>query len=162
VEVRLEQAPAVVIHLVDSVTGGPVDGNVAVMGGNQPMVSPVHTDIGVFKLWLEAGTYNASAYARGYLSKRTTFTTPPGDVTIPIAKGGSLQIRARSAQQVRLDNPGGGTQRVLGPLQVGMNGPYDSLPAGSYLLSTIGNDRQVIRSVPVAIVPGETMTVDLP
>ncbi|MGH9420521.1 MAG: carboxypeptidase-like regulatory domain-containing protein, partial [Thermoanaerobaculia bacterium] len=178
VEVRLEQAPAVIIHIVDSVSGAPVDGNVAIMGGSGSQVpgvvgglvgsnpgpngQAVRMETGVFKAWLKNGTYNASAYARGYLSKRMTFTTPPGDVTIPIARGGSLQIRARSVQMVRLDNPGGGTQRVLGQLQVGMNGPYDSLPPGSYLLSTVGTDRAVIRSVPVAIVAGETVNVDLP
>jgi protocatechuate 3,4-dioxygenase beta subunit len=163
VEVRLEQAPAVTIHVVDSITGAPVDGNVAIMGNGQgPNGQAERTETGVFKAWLKPGTYNVSAYARGYLSKRTTFTTPPAEVTIPIARGGSLQIRARSAQVVRLDNPGGGTQRVLGPLQVGMNGPYDALPPGSYLLSTLSSDQRVIRSVPVAIVPGETVTVDLP
>src|SRR5258708_34892807 len=30
VEVRLEQAPAVIIHLVDATSGSPVDGNVAI------------------------------------------------------------------------------------------------------------------------------------
>lgn len=179
VEVRLEQAPAVIIHIVDSISGAPVDGNVAIMGSGQgpgviggPVLGvgsgpgsngqAVRTDTGTFKAWLKPGTYNISAYARGYLSKKMTFTTPPGDVTVPIAKGGNLQIRAGSAQQVRLDNPGGGTQRLLGPIHVGMNGPYDSLPPGSYLLSTFGNDRKVIRSVPVAIIPGETVTIDIP
>jgi hypothetical protein len=163
VEVRLEQAPGVIIHLVDATSGAPVDGNVAVADAAHKFSgTAMRIDAGTFKVWLKPGTYNASAYARGYISKATTITTPPAEVTIPIARGGTLIIRARSAQQVRLDIPGGTTQRFLGPLQVGTNGPYDSLPPGSYLLATVGNDRTVIRSMPVTIVPGETVTIDLP
>jgi 5-hydroxyisourate hydrolase-like protein (transthyretin family) len=162
-EVRLEQAPAVIIHLVDATTGSPIDGNVAVTDAAHKFNGQaVRMDTGTFKVWLKPGSYTASAYARGYLSKTTSFTTPPTDVTIVLAHGGALLIRARSAQQVRLDVPGGVTQRFLGSIQVGTNGPYDSLPPGSYLLSTIGSDRTVIRSMPVTIVAGETVTVDLP
>jgi hypothetical protein len=164
VEVRLEQAPAVIIHLVDATTGSPiVDGNVAVTDAAHKLAGqPVRIDAGTFKVWLKPGSYTASAYARGYLTKSTSFATPPADVSIAITRGGTLLIRARSAQQVRLDVPGGTTQRFLGPIQVGTNGPYDSLPPGSFLLSTIGSDRTVIRSMPVTIVAGETVTVDLP
>lgn len=164
VEVRLERAPAVTVHIVDSTTAAPVDGNLAIwsQGPGSSGVNPVRTDTGVYKVWLKPGTYNVSAYARGYLSKRTTLTTPPSDVTITLDRGGSLQIRARSAQTVRLDNPSGGTLRFLGPIQVGMNGPYDAIAAGSYLLSTLNNDRSVLRSVPVTIVAGETVTIEVP
>jgi protocatechuate 3,4-dioxygenase beta subunit len=163
VEVRLEQAPGVTIHLVDATTGAPVDGNVAVADATRKYSgTATRIDTGTFKVWLKPGTYTVNAYARGYLSKATTITTPPDDVTLTLARGGALLIRARSAQQVRLDVPGGKTQRFLGPLQVGTNGPYDSLPPGSYLLSTIGTDRNVIRSVPVTIMAGETVTIDLP
>jgi large repetitive protein len=163
VEVRLEQAPGVIIHLVDATSGSPVDGNVAVAdAAHRYSGTAVRIDNGTFKVWLKPGTYNANAYARGYISKALTITTPPAEVTIPISRGGALIIRARSAQQVRLDIPGGNTQRFLGPVQIGTNGPYDSLPPGSYLLSTVGNDRTVLRSMPVTIVPGETVTIDLP
>ena len=163
VEVRLEQAPAVTIHLVDSTTGSPIDGNIAVMdAARRYNGNATRIDNGTFKVWLKPGTYNVSAYARGYLSKTTPITTPPADVTISLGRGGSLLIRARTAQLVRLDVPGGNTQRFLGPVQAGTNGPYDSLPPGSYLLSTVGTDRTVLRSTPVTIVAGETVTIDLP
>jgi hypothetical protein len=163
VEVRLDQAPAVTIHLVDSTTGSPVDGNVAVMdAAHKSNGSATRIDTGTFKVWLKPGTYNVSAYARGYISKSTTLTTPPAEATIALARGGALLIRAHTAQLVRLDIPGGNTQRFLGPMQAGTNGPYDSLPPGSYLLSTIGTNRTVLRSVPVTIVAGETVTIDLP
>jgi len=163
VEVRLEQAPAMVIHVVDSTTGSPVDGNVAVMdAAHRYSGTATRIDSGTFKVWLKPGTYNVSAYARGYIAKTSTLTTPPAEATISLDRGGTLVVRAHSAQQVRLDVPGGRTQRFLGPLQPGTNGPYESLPAGSYLLSTVGTDRTVLRSVPVTIVAGETVTIDLP
>jgi hypothetical protein len=174
VEVRLEQAPAVLIHLVDATTGSPIDGNVAVMDqthkptvvGNAPATpfngQAVRVDSGTFKVWLKPGSYTAAAYARGYITKTTDFTTPPSDVRIALSQGGALLIHARSAQQVQLDVPGGIIQRFLGPVQVGTNGPYDSLPSGSYLLSTIGPDRKVIRSTPVTIMAGQTVTIELP
>jgi len=162
VEVRLEQAPAVTIHLTDSATGSPVDGNVAIMDPAHGFNGhAVRIESGTYKVWLKPGSYNASAYARGYLPRTMSFTTPPAELSIALSQGGSLIIRARTAQPVRLDIPGGATQRVLGMVQVGINGPYDSLPAGSYLLSTTGS-AGVIRSLPVTIVPGQTVTVDLP
>ena len=163
VEVRLEQAPAVLIHLVDATTGGPVDGNVAVTDATRKFNGQAtKVDNGIFKVSLKPGSYNANAYARGYVPRMMSFTTPPADVSIALSRAGSLLIRARSAQIIRLDVPGGVTQRFLGPIQIGLNGPYDSLPPGSYLLSTVGNDRTVIRSLPVNIVAGETVTIDLP
>lgn len=163
VEVRLEQAPAVLIHLVDATTGAPVDGNVAVTDAAHKFNGQAtKVDNGTFKVSLKPGSYNANAYARGYVPRMMSFTTPPAEVSIALSRSGSLLIRARSAQLVRLDVPGGVTQRFLGPIQIGLNGPYDSLPPGSYLLSTVGADRTVIRSLPVNIVAGETVTIDLP
>jgi hypothetical protein len=163
VEVRLDQAPAVLIHLSDATTGSPVDGNVAVMDATRAFSGQgVRIDSGTYKIWLKPGSYNASAYARGYIAKTASFTTPPGDVSITLSQGGALLIRAKTAQSVRLDLPGGGTQRVLGMIQAGLNGPFDSIPPGFYLLSTVGNDRGVLRSLPVTIVAGQTATVDLP
>jgi protocatechuate 3,4-dioxygenase beta subunit/5-hydroxyisourate hydrolase-like protein (transthyretin family) len=163
VEIRLEQGPAVLIHVVDATTGSPIDGNVAVTDAAHKFNGQAtKVDTGTFKVWLKPGSYNASAYARGYVPRMMSFTTPPAEVSVAISRAGSLLIRARSAQMVRLDVPGGVTQRFLGPIQIGLNGPYDSLPPGSYLLSTIGADRTVIRSLPVMIVAGETATIDLP
>ena len=163
VEIRLEQGPAVLIHLVDATTGAPIDGNVAVTDAtHKPNGQATKVDTGTYKVWLKPGSYNANAYARGYVPRMMSFTTPPADVSIAIARAGSLLIRARSAQIVRLDVPGGVTQRFLGPIQIGLNGPYDSLPPGSFLLSTIAADRTVLRSLPVNIVAGETVTIDLP
>ena len=165
VEVRLEQAPAVTVHIVDATTGAPVDGNVMFTEAG-----PAHTfsgqamrvDTGTFKVWLKPGSYNVGTNARGYIYKITPFTTPPTEVTIALMRGGRLLIRAKTAQQVRLDLPTGAMQRHLGPIHEGTNGPYEAIPPGSYLLSTYGTDRTVIRSIPVTIVAGETVTIDLP
>jgi hypothetical protein len=166
VDVRLEQAPAVTVHIVDATTGAPIDGNVFITDA-----TPAHTfsgqamrvDAGTFKVWLKPGNYKAGANARGYIYNVTSFTTPPTEVTVALVRGGTLVIRARTAaQQVRLELPTGALKRPLGPIHEGTNGPYEAIPPGSYLLSTYGTDRTVIRSMPVTIMAGETVTIDLP
>jgi hypothetical protein len=158
VEIRLDSAPAVTIHLVDATTGAPVEGKVFI----KETGLGARIDNGTIRFFLKPGTYSAAAYAQGYLARTMTFTAPPSDVTIALQQGGSLVIHARSAQMLRLDQPTGVTQRLLGPVHEGTNGPYIDLPAGSYLLSTIGTDQRVARSVPVAIVAGQTITVEVP
>jgi hypothetical protein len=163
IEVRLEAAPAVVIHVTDATTGAPVDSNVAISDPTRKFnTQAVRTDTGSFKAWLKPGSYIAYAFARGYLTRNTNFTTPPAELNITLERGGALIIHARTPQLVRLDVPGGVTQRFLGPIQPGTNGPYDSLPSGSYMLSTVGGDGKVIRALPVTIVAGQTMTVEVP
>jgi protocatechuate 3,4-dioxygenase beta subunit len=164
VEIRLEQAPAVTIHIVDAATGTAVDGNVIITDPASHAFSgqAVRVDTGTFRAWLKPGSYNAGASARGYMFKTMNFTTPPNDVSVALSHGGALLIRARSTQQVRLDLPGGVTQRLLGIVHAGTNGPYESLAAGSFVITTFGSDGKVIRSVPVTIVAGETVTIDLP
>lgn len=162
VEVRLEQAPAVLVHLVDP-SGVPVDGNVMITDSSRKAVSQARrVDVGTFKVWLKAGSYNANASGRGYMTKSIPFTTPPNELRITLQRGGVLVIRAKSAQQMRLDPPGGAPQRYLGPIHEGINGPFESIAPGSYLLSTIDNNRTVLRSVPVMIVAGQAVTIDVP
>ncbi len=163
VEVRLEQAPAVTIHLIDANTRVPVDGNVRITDRTHAFNGQaVRIDTGVFKVWLKPGNYIANANARGYTFQTMNFTTPPSDVSIAMAQGGALFIHARSAQMVRLDQPGGSPQRFIGPIQVGMNGPFDGLAPGSYLLSTVDSNLKVVSSTPVTIVSGQTVTIELP
>jgi hypothetical protein len=163
VEVRLESAPAVTFHIVDSVTGAPVDANVmystaAHTNGGQA----VRVDTGVYKTWLQAGSYTAGVFANLYVNSTTPFTTPPADVRIAVMHGGRLVIVAKSAQLVRFEQPSEARPRIVGPVHSGMNGPYETMPPGSYVLSTIGNDGRVVRTVPVTIAAGETNTIELP
>ena len=162
VEVRLEQAPAVTIHVVDSVTGGPVDANVMIStAAHTNSVQAVRIDTGIYKTWLQPGNYIAAAFANSYVSSTTSFT-PPGDVRIAIVHGGRLIIVAKSAHQVRFDKPGEARPRILGPVHEGMNGPYETIAPGSWVLSTLGSDGKPVRSVPVTIMAGETTTIELP
>ena len=163
VEVRLEQAPAVTIHVVDSITGGAVDANVMISTATHTnSVQAVRIDTGLYKTWLQPGSYVAGAFANSYVSSTTSFTTPPGDVRIAIVHGGRLIIVAKSAQQVRFDKPGEARPRILGPVHEGMNGPYETIAPGSWVLSTLGSGGKAVRSVPVTIVAGETITIELP
>lgn len=160
VEVRLEQAPAVTLHIVDSVTGAPVDANVVVSTAAHTNASQTtRIDTGVYKTWLLPGSYNAGVFAGFYVPNTTSFTTPPAEVRIAIVHGGRLIIMAKSAQQVRLEQPG---PRILGPIHEGMNGPYQAMAPGSYVLSALDKNGSVVRSMPVTIVAGETATIQLP
>jgi hypothetical protein len=163
VEVRMEPAAAVTIHLLDATTGAPLDGSVTITDPSSKafMGEAQRVDTGTFKAWLKAGTYQAGAGAHGYIYKMQSFTTP-AEVNIALARGGTLLIRARTTQTVRLDRPTGGTQRTLGTLRPGPNGPYESIPAGAYILATVGSDGKVQSSVPVTINAGDTTSVELP
>lgn len=162
VEVRMEQTPAITIHVIDSATGQPIDANVMIQeASGSYRGEATRVENGMFRAWLKPGSYSASVSARGYVFKTQSFTTP-ADVTVTLARAGALLIRARTAQRARLDLPAGGTQRGLGMLRAGPNGPYEMLPPGSYMLSLIGSDGKVTGSIPVVINGGETTTVDLP
>jgi len=163
VEVRMEPAGAVTIHLLDATSGAPIDGNVTITDPSSKafMGQAEKVDTGTFKAWLKPGTYQAGGFASGYIFKAQSFTTP-ADVNLALVRGGTLLIRARTAQTVRLDRPGGGTQRALGELHPGANCPYESIPPGNYIVATVGSDGKVQMSVPVVINAGETASVDLP
>lgn len=160
VEVRLEQAPAVTFHVFDSVTGAPVEASIVV--STEQHTGPTQAtriDTGVYKSWLKAGTYLATVFAPFYANKSMTFTTPPSEVQVSIVHGGRLIIQAKSAQQVRLNQIGA---RFPGPIHEGTNGPYPPIPPGSYVLSLLDKSGNVVGSVPVVIVAGETTTIQLP
>ncbi|HEX3070022.1 MAG TPA: carboxypeptidase-like regulatory domain-containing protein [Thermoanaerobaculia bacterium] len=160
VEVRLEQAPSVTFHVTDSVTGAPVDASIMVANEqhtNQAQAQRVEP--GVLKTWLKPGSYVAATFARFYVGKTVNFTTPPADVPITLVHGGQLIIQAKSAQVVRLEAIG---TRFPGPIRPGTNGPYPTVPPGSYMLSVLDNSGAVVSSVPVTITAGETTTIQLP
>jgi 5-hydroxyisourate hydrolase-like protein (transthyretin family) len=163
VEVRMEQTPAFTIHVTDAASGAPVDANVMIReaGGAFPGEA-TRVESGTFHAWLKGGSYTAYAGARGYVSKSQSFTAPGPNLTIALVHGGALLIRARTAQRARLDLPAGATQRGLGMLRPGPNGPFDGIPPGSYMLTLLGTDGKVVQSIPVAINAGETATVDVP
>jgi len=162
VEVRMEQTPAITIHVIDSATGQPVDANVMIQEASGTFRGEAtRVEAGTFRAWLKPGSYNASVGARGYVFKTQTFTTP-ADVTVPLVRAGALLIRARTPQRARLDPAAGGPQRSLGMLRAGPNGPYEMLLPGSYMLSLIASDGKVLQSIPVVINAGETATVDTP
>jgi protocatechuate 3,4-dioxygenase beta subunit len=162
VDVRMEQVPAVTIHVVDSSTGAPVDANVMITDSSHAFRGPAaRADAGTWRVWLTPGSYIVSVGGIGYVFKSQPFTTPGDDVTIQVVRAGSLLIRAGTAHQARLDF-GGGAQRPLGPLHPGSNGPFESLAPGSYMLTLLGSDGKVAQSIAVVINAGQTTTIDTP
>jgi hypothetical protein len=163
VEVRLEQAPPITIHVTDSTTGAPVDVTVMISDSSRAFRGEiVRVEPGTWRAWLKPGTYSASVGGPGFVFKSQSFTAPGDDVTIQVVRAGALLIRARTAQRARLDLSSGGTQRNFGPLHPGTNGPFESLPPGSYLLTLLGSDGKVAQSIAVVINAGQTTTVDTP
>jgi protocatechuate 3,4-dioxygenase beta subunit len=163
VEVRLEQVPPTTIHVTDSTTGAPVDVTVMISDSSRAFRGEmVRVEPGTWRAWLKPGTYSASVGGPGFVFKSQSFTTPTGDVTIQAVRAGTLLIRAHSAQRARLDLSSGGTQRNFGPLHPGANGPFESIPPGSYLLTLLGNDGKVTQSIAVVINAGQTTTIDTP
>jgi protocatechuate 3,4-dioxygenase beta subunit len=163
VEVRMEQTAAVTIHVTDASSGAPVDASVMIQevsGSFQGEATRVES--GTLRAWLKAGSYTAYTGARGYVTKSQNFTAPGANLTLTLVPAGALLIRARTPQRARLDLPAGATQRGLGMLHPGPNGPFESLPPGSYMLTLIGSDGKVAQSIPIAINAGETATIDVP
>ncbi|MEA2413958.1 MAG: large repetitive protein [Thermoanaerobaculia bacterium] len=163
VEVRMEQVPPITIHVADSTTGAPVDVTVMISDSTRAFRGELaRVESGTWRAWLKPGTYSASVGGPGYVFKTQSFTTPGNDVTIQVVRAGALLINAHSAQRARLDFASGGTQRNFGPLHPGANGPFESLPPGSYLLVLLGSDGKVTQSIALVINAGQTTTIDTP
>jgi large repetitive protein len=163
VEVRMEQVAPITIHVVDSLTGAPVDVNVMISDSSRAFRGEItRVESGTWRAWLKPGKYSASVGGPGYVFKTQSFTAPGYDVTIQVVHAGALLIQARTAQRARLDFAGGGTQRDFGPLHPGTNGPFESLPPGSYLLVLLGTNGKVTQSIAVVINAGQTLTIDTP
>jgi hypothetical protein len=161
VEVRLEQTPAITIHVTDSATGAPVDANVMIQGPSGFHEEAARVASGTSRAWLKAGSYTASVGMRGYVYKSQSFTAP-GDVAVALDRSGALLIRARTAQKAQLAAPNSDVVRGLGILHPGSNGPYEFLSPGSYTLTLIGSDGKVAQSIALVINSGQTTTVDAP
>jgi hypothetical protein len=163
VEVRMEQVPPITIHVADSTTGAPVDATVMISDSSRAFRAELaRVESGTWRAWLKPGTYSASVGGPGYVFKTQSFTTPGNDVTIQVVRAGALLINAHTAQRARLDFASGGTERNYGPLHPGANGPFESLPPGSYLLVLLGSDGKVTQSIALVINAGQTTTIDTP
>jgi hypothetical protein len=159
VEIKLNQAPAVFFHITDSATGAPIDANLTMWTPDHKVVAQTsRIDTGEYKAWLQPGSYSVSLFSTYYINSMTSFTTPPAEVRLSAVHGGRLEIVAKSAQQVRIDQIG---PRFPGPIHEGVNGPYPAVPPGSYMLSVLDKNGGVVTSVPVSIVAGETTTIQL-
>jgi len=84
VEVRMQQVPVTVIHVVDAASGEPVPCDIIVYVGMASIpVTP--SGVGVSKVWVTPGPYTINIRAQGYPSKMLDVTLSSGDVTLTIA-----------------------------------------------------------------------------
>jgi hypothetical protein len=163
VEVRLEQAPPLTILVTDSATGEAIDANVFVDNTAHTAGQPgLRSDTGTYKVWLRPGHYNANAYASDYVIEPMPFDAPADTVRIALVRGGRLLIRARSAQRVRVQQPGAPHAMMVLSIRDGSNGPFQTMRPGPYVVETLAKDNSVVGTASVLIVAGQTATLDLP
>lgn len=84
VEVRMEQVPVTVIHVVDAATGEPVPCDIIVYAG-MASVPVMPAGVGVSKVWVTPGPYTINIRAQGYPSKLIDVTLSSGEVKLTIA-----------------------------------------------------------------------------
>jgi hypothetical protein len=165
VEVRLEGGTPATFVVVDATNlSGLTMANVSVeQGGKRVTSAPSRSEEGV-RMWLRPGSYTATANAYGYsTSGRVDFTVPGPPVRITLSKAGSLVVVAHSfgLARLRLASSAVMTGRVIS-FVAGGSSPIEGINAGQYVLDVLGdNKKQVLKSVPVTIVPGERTTVTL-
>jgi hypothetical protein len=84
IEVRMQQVPATVIHVVDAATGEPVRCDITLSGPNG-LVMGRPIGVGATKVWVTPGSYQINVHAEGYPSKWVDVTISGSDVKLSIA-----------------------------------------------------------------------------
>jgi protocatechuate 3,4-dioxygenase beta subunit len=137
--------------------GGAVayDGGPMMFGSAEPVRAP-----------LTPGQYRAVVAAPGYAAQSVPITSP-GQPTIGLTPGGTLQIHASTAglMRGRLVSPNGVYTRPFNRDGVfGISGAttqVSNVQPGSYTLEVLGTNGSVVKSVPVTIVEGQLASVGI-
>ncbi|TML13835.1 MAG: carboxypeptidase regulatory-like domain-containing protein [Actinobacteria bacterium] len=174
VEVRLEGGTAATIIVTDAMTGiALANANVVVDSSGKRIGGGIARGDDGARVWLRPGRYTATANAFGYTSGNAELSVPGPPVRIALAHAGSLVVIAKSSGAARLrggmavpPSPGvGGVITSVARLLMfspGMNPAIENLNPGQYMLDVLDSSKKnVIKSVPVTIVPGEKTTVTL-
>lgn len=122
------------------------------------------------KLPLAAGAYSATVGAIGYAPMSVSLVSP-GTQTVALTPGGNIMLRSTKSdrQRVRLVDARGqvyprSPNRLPAselPPSPGVM-PMNNVAPGSYTVQVMGNnDTVVLRSVPVTVIEGQTVEVDV-
>ncbi|MFZ2493610.1 MAG: carboxypeptidase-like regulatory domain-containing protein, partial [Thermoanaerobaculia bacterium] len=175
IEIRMSPVEGVRVKLVDAADGKPVQGHVVVKDAQGRPVwtgGKAGSTPGDLQLFLEPGTYTATAQAPGYLT-RDVLLTAPGSQTIALNRAGVIDIRSSSTnrRRLRIYDAGGRPYAFGSKGSVGPQAPIvvlppagltlRNVPAGTYSIQLLGAKDAVVRTITVTVVAGQTSTIEI-
>lgn len=162
IELRLDTGEPTTFRITDAQSGAALDAFISIISGKTSIVSVggMRDEDGGIRAWLAPGQYKSSVYMRGYVIQWIDFFAPGPDVRIALQQAGRLVLMASKTTRVRLNSVVDQTKRngAAGPA-VNM---MDNLAPGSYTLEVFGDDaRSVVKTIPVTVISGQTVTVNI-
>lgn len=170
IELRLSPSEGVVMRVVDASSGTPVSSFVSVRDGlGQTVLSQLMRPgaDGTVRLTISPGAYRVRVQAPGYAPRWITVTSPSAGVTVPLSRGGTLEINVGSSEPVRariVDTTSGeaidSTPGGLTALRPGSN-ILHNVPAGQVRVDVLDESGIVTRSELIVVAEGGTATLHL-
>jgi len=155
--VALSNGTPATIRVVDADTGAAVDAMASVTGGPRNVTAPaVRGDDGTLKVWVEPGRYRVIVLARGYAQANGDLNVP-GDVSIPVSRGGTLALSSASGGNFTLQRAGESRPMRGASVRAGATVTIDSLAAGVWSVRKMTADlKSVVKEYTVTITGGQT------
>jgi uncharacterized GH25 family protein len=169
--IRLTKGAGQAVRLVDARTGATLSGYVVVTdesGKAQIPVTAQNQSDGSLHLPLPDGRYRIAASAGDYASATIRISVPSAEVRMALLPGGTLIVNAPTEARhlVRLVQPNGDEYvrcYCNGIAEIRLEGAttkVEHVAAGAYRMDLLDSAGSVVRSYPVTIVEGQTVTVD--
>jgi hypothetical protein len=171
-EVSLVRSEGAIVRLVDARDGRTLKGNVVARDDAGRVVANNGGETsadGTVTMPVVPGSYRFSASASSYGSQTVRATVPAGEVRIALPRGGKLIVLSKNDVhgKARLIQPDG-EEYVLcwcsGIADIVIKGrrtEIDAIAPGSYLLE-VALDGAKPQRIPVSVIEGESMTVEMP
>lgn len=164
VEIALSRTSATVVHVVDSVTGGPVTADLTAVNDQKASMGNVRTGSdGTASLYLPAGSYKLYTHAAGYINGSNEVSVPGPEVRVTLQRGGTITFRLHGSEttyRVRL-LVNGAPQRtdwLSAPARMSLTG----IAPGTYTAEVTGADGKTPHGAyPVTVLPGQTSFIEV-
>lgn len=170
VELRLSPSEGAVLRIVDAATAAPIQAFVTARDASgtvvyNQMVRPGGD--GTTRLPLGTGNYQITIFSPGYARKTITVRSPSSGLTVPLSRGGTLNVnvggsetlRARIIEAASGEPVSGGSGGLLA-LTPGTN-VIQNVPSGTARIDIIDESGVVERSVTVSVTEGGIASVNL-
>jgi len=160
IELRLDPGQPTTFRVTGAQSGAPLDAFISINSGKTSIanVGGMRDEDGGIRAWLAPGQYKASIYMRGYVTQTVDFSAPGPDVRVALQQAGRVILIASKMMRIRLKS-----QPVNRDAMAGPNGiTIDNLRPGAYTLEVFGDDaRSVVKTMPVTVIGGQTVTVNI-